>query len=113
MENRQQIIIGRNIKSYRSIFGFTQEDLAKLADASRGTINYYEKGTRPQSVIHLNKIADLFGIEVVDLLEEDEGALKLNSVIAFKKEKLIETDINAISEFRKIAKNYIKMTKKF
>jgi transcriptional regulator with XRE-family HTH domain len=113
MENNQQIIIGRNIKSFRNTFGFTQDHLAELVGTSRGVINYYEKGTRPQSILHLSTIADLFGIELIDLMENDENALKLNSLIAFKKDVLVSDDRKAISEFRKIAKNYVKMIKNF
>lgn len=107
------IIIGKNIKSYRKSFGLSQLQIAGLINVSRGTINYYENGTRIPSMIHLQKLSDFFGIDTIELLEENSAELELNSVIAFKKNKLNKTDLNSIALFRRIAKNYIKLNDNF
>ena len=103
-------IIGNNIKSYRKTLGFTQNDLAKFLKVSNTTITYYEQGTRDINMVNLQKLANLFSIELSDLLEDNEHVINLNSAVAFKKDSLTETDLSAIAEFRKIVKNYIKLS---
>ena len=107
------ITIGKNIKSYRLSFGLSQEQIADLIKVSRGTINYYESGSRTPSMIALQKLSDLFGIEAIDLLEEKTEELELNSKIAFKKKNLNANDLKAIALFRRITKNYIKLNDNF
>lgn len=103
-------IIGKNIKSYRKALGFTQNDLAKFLEVSGPMITYYEQGTRDVNMGNLQKLADLFNIELADLLEENEHVISLNHAVAFKKNSLTNEDLNAIAEFRKIVKNYIKLS---
>lgn len=103
-------IIGDNIKSYRKTLGFTQNDLAKFLKVSGTMITYYEQGTRDINMDNLQKLANLFNIELSDLLEENEHIINLNSAVAFKKDSLTKNDLSAIAEFRKIVKNYIKLS---
>ena len=109
----EQTIIGLNIKSYRKSFGLSQNQIADLIGVSRGTVNYYEKGSRMPSMIAIQKLADLFGIDAIDLMSENPHELELNSVIAFKKKNLKNYDIKAIARFRRIARNYIKLNDSF
>ncbi len=106
-------IIGRNIKSYRESYGLNQEQIANLLEVSRGTVNYYENGARMPSMNMIQKLSDLFGIEPIDLLNEDNFELELNSKIAFKKKKLTIRDLNSIARFRRIARNYIKLVENY
>ncbi len=108
-----RITIGRNIKSYRESLGLNQEQIADLIKVSRGTINYYENGKRTPSIIGLQRLADLFGIEPLDLVRENAHDLEVNSIIAFKKKKLEKYDLLAIAKFRRIAKNYIKLNESY
>ena len=62
------ISIGRRIANLRAEKGFSQEDLAGLADVNRGYISRIENGHVDFSVSVLLKIARAFGLEAKDLL---------------------------------------------
>jgi len=102
-------IIGRNIKSFRTTLGLSQRELADYLSLSTTMVTYYETGQRDISMVNLNKLADLFNVEISYLVEENEGVINLNAAVAFKKDKLTSKDINAIAGFRKIVRNYIKL----
>ena len=105
--------IGKNIKSYRESFGLSQQEIANLIGVSRGTITYYETGSRMPSMQNIEKLADFFGIEPIDLINENIVDLEVNSVIAFKKKNLKISDLKSIARFRRIVKNYIKLNESF
>ncbi|OJF76550.1 MAG: hypothetical protein BKP49_06130 [Treponema sp. CETP13] len=56
--------IGNNIKQYREYNSITQKELSDYLACSREMIRYYENNTRVPSVHILNKISDLFGIDL-------------------------------------------------
>lgn len=109
MENNLSEIIGENIKSYRKAMGYTQKDLSEFLNVSTPSITHYEKGQREVDLVKLNKLADLFNVELSDLLERNEGVISLNAVVAYKKQKLGKGDLDTIAKFRKIVKNYIRL----
>lgn len=104
--------IGKNIKLMREKFNYSQADIADyLGVKQREMISYYENGEREIPIEKLNKLSDLFGIELVDLLEENPELMKANTAFAFRAEEIDSSDLNEIAAFRKIVKNYIKMNK--
>ena len=52
--------------------GFTQRSLAEVADMSPSSIYEIEVGRRKPNPSTLRKLADALGVQVVDLLEEEE-----------------------------------------
>ena len=68
---KQAEIIGRNLRSLREKRGLTQENVAEYLGISRSIISYYEIGDRTTTLAHLEKLADLFGVEVADLSSEE------------------------------------------
>lgn len=109
-ENELAIIIGNNIKSYRKTLGLTQGELADFLSVTSTMISYYEKGSRDINMENLQKLADLFNIELSDLLENNSHIIELNAAVAFKRDSLKKTDLEAIAKFRRIVKNYIKLS---
>ena len=102
--------IGANIKALRERYDFTQTEVANyLGIKDRVTISYYENGERKIPLDHLNKIADLFGVNLEILFETEPIEQKINKIFAFRKDELKETDFNAIANFHRIVKNYIKL----
>lgn len=104
-------IIGNNVKSFRERRGIRQEDLAQFLGVKREVVSYYETGARDIPVDNLNKIADLFGIDLAILLEEDVDLQKVDVAFAFRTNDFCAEDMKVISEFGKIVKNYIKINK--
>jgi transcriptional regulator with XRE-family HTH domain len=60
--------IGHNIAQARKDAGFSQEDLAGLAEMDRSYLSEIENGKKNLSVLALLKIAKALGVEVGELL---------------------------------------------
>ena len=104
-------IIGNNLKDYRQKLGYTQDELAKYIGVERSTISHFENGTREISLIHMNKLADLFGIEIDALLVNNSVEKNTNLAFAFRSQGMEEDDFTSIAEFQKVVKNYIHISK--
>ncbi len=106
---KQAEIIGRNLKSLREKRGLTQEEIADYLGISRPIISYYEIGDRPVSLTHLEKLADLFGVEVADLSSEEPLVGEASLAFAFRKEGLSVSDLQSVGNFQSVVRNYLKM----
>jgi len=104
-------VIGNNLKDYRQKLGYTQDDLAKYIGVERSTISHFENATREISLVHLNKFADLFGIETGAFLVNNSSEKNANLAFAFRSQGMEEEDLTSIAEFQKIVKNYIQIVK--
>lgn len=102
-------IIGRNLKAYRDKLHYTQDAIANFLGVKRELISYYENGKREIDLVKLEKLADLFNVELQDLLSEDSAVKEIDLTIAFRTEGLDESDLIKISEFQRIIKNFAKM----
>lgn len=105
-----QEIIGSNIKAYRERMRLTQEDVAGYLKIQREMVSYYENGTREVPMDSLKKLSDLFGAELHDLMEENASMSTANIAFAFRAEGLSAEDLNVISDFKKIVRNYLKIS---
>ncbi len=104
--------IGRNIKYYREKIGLSQEQVAAFLGVNhREQIAHYESGRTEIPVTSLNRLCDLFGIDLVSLLEEDEHNLQVDVAFAFRADEICNSDLNEISFFQKTVKNYLKLQK--
>lgn len=102
--------IGRNIKYFRDKLGLSQEQVAGfLGLKHREQIAQYESGRTQVPVESLNKLCDLFGVDLATLLEENEENLKVEMAFAFRADDLNVGDLNQISFFKKAVKNYLKL----
>ncbi len=101
-------IIGNNIAKIRKIQGFTQDNLASYLGVSRVQISHFERGERDISVTELNKLANLFGVELSNLIEDDIDVQNMNLAFAFRSENT-ESDLEHIASFKKMVLNYLKM----
>jgi len=101
--------IGRNIKAYRDINGFSQETVANFLDVKREMISYYENGSREIPFDVLTRLSDLYGVELSDFYEEDENLVKENVACAFRTDGLEKADLETIADFKAVVKNYLKM----
>src|SRR6476620_7079559 len=97
----QASAISNNILVFRQQMGLTQEALAQFLGVKREMISYYENGTREPSVEMLLKLADLFGCELEDLIEDNPEALNTCLAFAFRADELQAQDLETIAEFKK------------
>jgi len=101
-------VLGRNVKSFRERMALKQEDLANYLGIKRETISYYENG-RNIPLDKLEKLADLFGVDLYDLFENDNNMSEVSVALAFRADELSPKDFDAIADFRRIIKNYMKL----
>ena len=61
---------GSNLKSYRIMAGFTQDDLAYSAGITRNAVANYESGRSEPNFDVLAKLANALGVDLFDLLAD-------------------------------------------
>ena len=105
--------IGLNIRLIREARGFTQDQVAAHLNISRVQLSYYESFKRKEvpPLKVLNKLSNLFGVDLSILLEKDVELTKINASFAFRSSEMNTEDINTISVFHELVKNYVKMQK--
>lgn len=102
--------IANNFKLLRNKLGLNQQQMANYLEInSREVISYYENGDREIPLEVLEKCCNLFGIELLDIFEEDPEKVKANFHLAYRADSLCDEDLNSIGEFKKIIKNYQRM----
>ena len=101
--------IGNNIKKFREFKGLSQDQVSEFLGINRVTLSNFETGAKLPDLNTLNKISDLFGIELDSLLEENVDLVELDTSFAFRTESLSPEDLVQISLFHKIVKNYLKI----
>lgn len=71
MKNNEQILkaVGNNIREYRQIRGFTQEELAFKSDLHRTYIGAVERGEKNITVLSLSKISAALEVETSKLMD--------------------------------------------
>lgn len=104
---------GSTIKLLRTKIGLSQEELGKYLKVHREVISNYETGGRQIPLTQLERLADLFGVDLIDLLEPSSDTVTTNVAFAFRADSLHENDLESIADFRKIVKNYMKIKAKY
>jgi len=105
-ESELRVILGRNLKRYRNLRGFSQAKLAEILDISPNFISDIETGKRWLSSDTLVNLADSLGVEVYEFLRPSEVPTK--NISAFiqsysKKAKTIvsEAVVRSLDELRR------------
>lgn len=101
--------IGQVLKAYREKNNFSQEVVASFLGIKRELLSYYESNSREPSIEVLEKLADLYGAELSDLFESDQEQVQTNVAFAFRATCIDEKDMEALAQFRKVVKNYLKL----
>lgn len=102
---------GLVIKGLREIHGYTQEKLAGFLGIKREMVSFYENNEREVPLEILEKLSDLFGVELAVFFSETVEEAMAEVVFAFRKDSVIESDMEKLSDFGKIVKNYIKINR--
>lgn len=65
--------LGNNLKRLRRNFGFTQKQVALALHIDRSTYSYYELGKTWPDPPTLIQLANIFGLEILDLVDSEDG----------------------------------------
>lgn len=93
MENIK-LLLGKKIKELRKAHKYTQEQLAEKIGIGTPNISYFETGKFAPSIETLQKLAQVFGIEIYELYMFQP--LKPTSEIKQELAKAIESDENIL-----------------
>jgi len=102
---------GSKIKMLRAAHGLTQQNIADYLKVSREFISMIESNEREIGLNNLEKLTDLFGVELIDLVNEDDENVTVTASLAFRAGEIQVADLEQVSKFRSIVKNYLKMQK--
>lgn len=102
---------GLVIKGLRERYGYTQEKVAGFLGVKREMISFYENNEREVSLEVLEKLSNLFGVELSVFFSETVEEAMAEVVFAFRKDSVNESDMEKLSDFGKIVKNYIKINR--
>lgn len=102
-------IIAKNLKMMRETSHFTQEKVAKFLGIGRSAYSNYELGTRDIPFDIMERLSDLYGVDLYLLYEENEDTVRNMLVTAFRVDNLSSDDMAAIAAFKRVVKNYLKM----
>ena len=104
-------IVARNLKLLRENSQFTQDQVAAFLGIGRSAYSNYESGMRNMPLDVMESVANLFGVDLALLFEENQESLKSMLLCAFRAEELDKEDMKQIAEFKSIAMNYLRMNK--
>lgn len=56
------------LKQWRQLKGYTQEEMAKKLDVSTVSLSKWENGQVSPRMKYIQKMADIFGVDVTDII---------------------------------------------
>lgn len=73
----EQSNLARNLSTLRKISGLSQEKAAEAVGVTRQALAKWESGETTPDVLHSDKLADLYGVSLDDLLhfEQKPGSM--------------------------------------
>lgn len=101
--------VGKRIKKIREASGLNQIQVAKFIGVDQSYISKIENGERQLRLDLLEKLANLFGYSMTNLMTDNSFDTHLQ--IAFRSDEIEIDDLNSISEINKIALNLQEMRK--
>lgn len=62
------------LREYREKYGYSQAYMAAALKIAQSTYHYWESGTRPPTLAALKRMAEIFGVSVDDLYDQEIAA---------------------------------------
>lgn len=104
-----QTTTGLVIRGLREKYGYTQEKVAEYLGIKREMISFYENEGREITLEILEKLSDLFGVELDVFFVDNVDEALAEVVFAYRKDDLDNNDMENMAAFGKIVKNYLKI----
>ncbi len=103
--------IGDNIKYFREQNDLSQHDISTYLGIDRSLVSKYEQANREVPLPVLEKLANLYGVDISVFLESEPAHAALHQALAFRKDKMHSNDLPQLANFRQIVMNYIDIRK--
>lgn len=100
---------GLVIKGLREKYRYTQDKVAEYLGIKREMISFYENEGREIPLEVLEKLSDLFGVELDVFFVDNVDEALAEVVFAFRKDDFESDDMDNMAAFGKIVKNYLKI----
>ena len=100
---------GLVLKGLREKYGYTQEKVSEYLGIKREMISFYENEGREIPLEVLEKLSDLFGVELDVFFVDSVDEALAEVVFAFRKDDFESDDMENMAAFGKIVKNYLKI----
>jgi transcriptional regulator with XRE-family HTH domain len=91
----------KNLTRLRKFFEYSKKDVANYLDIDVKTYKEYEKLTKEISLVKLEKLGNLYGVELYDVIKDNITPIHTCCVEP--------EDMKSIASFNKIVSNYLKM----
>jgi transcriptional regulator with XRE-family HTH domain len=101
------ILIGQKVKLLREKAKLNQEQLAQYLSVDQSLVSKCEKGDRQFQVDQLEKLGNLFGCSLNELMADVDRVNPLS--IAFRADSIGTDDLVAIADIHRIALNLVQM----
>ncbi len=105
-------IVARNIKSLREREGLTQEQLGDYLGISKEQVSYIENLKRPIDVIKLKRVADLFRVQVDDLMNE-KTIKDIAIAYSFRTDNVDGNTLKAVAFLNEFSNDLLRLRKMF
>jgi len=109
MNENNSSIVAANIKTLRSYFGYTQEDLAEKIGVGRSAYANYELGEREMPYDVISKLSTVFGCDAYMLFDEKFSVHNDVLVCAFRMNNIDKQDFDQVCHFKDVVRSYLKM----
>lgn len=101
--------IGNKLSLLRGKSGYTQSAVADYLNIKRVMLSYYETGMREAPFDILEKLSVLYGVDLECLLDDNQEISSACLAFAMRAGDLDQSDLHAISRFKEIVMNYLKI----
>ena len=102
--------VSENIRRYRDEFGLTQAQLADKIGVDRTSVTQWENGVAKPRFGNMAKLAEVFGVDVTDIVAESFHRTKPPSVVLNVEEVVLLENYRALDESgRKMAQDALRM----
>lgn len=101
--------IGDYLRRLRQKLGLTQEEVSRQLGISQPAYLKYETGATDVSDEMLRRLAELFQVNVGDVLGRKMSVLAADVAFAYRKEKGADVKMADTETFRTIVRNYMEM----
>ena len=98
-QDTSTFFLQQNIRLLRRQFKWSQEELASRVGLNRGNIASYENGTAEPKICNLLKIANLFGISILDITQRDLSDEEVWAEASSTYENLSSNELELMQQF--------------